>query len=142
MKAIGFSINKINIEKLEKLENLAINNQITFNSFEKEKSDLLKSGELFKLGFSYVLHYQDLEKNKGRKPEVSFEGFLVISLEKEESKEFQKSWKKKQIPQGATIPLYNLILKRCTVRALQLEEDVGLPTHINLPQISSKKPDQ
>jgi hypothetical protein len=139
MKILGFNLTKIHAEKLEKLENISINNQVSFINFEKEKVNVLKDSELFKLFFKYELHFQTPEKDKERSPEIHFEGSVLLSLDKEESKEFQKSWKKKQIPQTATIPLYNVILKRCTIRALQLEEDIGLPVHVSIPQISPKK---
>ena len=56
-------------------------------------------------------------------------------VDKDLSKEFIKLWKDKQIPKDRLIPLYNFILKKCSVRALQLEEDLNLQPHIPFPQV-------
>ena len=64
-----------------------------------------------------------------------------MSASKEDSKTLTKSWKKNEIPDGTKIPLFNVILKKCTTKALQLEEELLLPSHIPMPQLrpQSKK---
>mgnify|MGYP001576040919 FL=1 len=63
-------------------------------------------------------------------------------VDKELSKEFIKSWKNKEIPKDRMINLYNFILKKCSVRALQLEEDLNLQPHIPFPQVKQQVQNQ
>ena len=114
----------------------SVNTDVTFNSVEKSKLDILKEEEALKLGFKFAVTYLDADnKSNENKNEISILGSLVLMVDKEVSKEFLKSWKDKQIPKDKMIPLYNFILKKCSVRALQLEEDLNLQPHIPFPQV-------
>lgn len=109
---------------------------------------MLKDAEAIKASFRFAIMFREPEKREQDKKseksdksenqnEVSFEGSILLALEKDEAKEFIKSWKKKEIPKDKVLPLYNFILKKCSVRALQLEEELGLPSHIPFPQIKN-----
>lgn len=135
MKVLGFNITKIKAEKEFKFTKSEVNTNITFTNVETEKIELLKDSEALKNHFKFTIEYTDGEKKEKGKNEVSFEGFLILSVSKDESKEFKKAWKKKEVPKDKMIPLYNLILKRCSIKALGLEEDLGLPAHIPMPQV-------
>ncbi|MEK6854726.1 MAG: hypothetical protein AABX73_00720 [Nanoarchaeota archaeon] len=140
MQTIGFNITKIHAERTENPNRASINNNIEFTNIEKEKIDILKDLEAIKIAFKYSLTYTNPEKKEAQNPEeklaeVFFEGFLILSLDKEKAKEFHKAWKKKQIPKTEVIPLYNTILKRCTIKAATLQEELGLPSHLKIPQL-------
>ncbi|MEK6915207.1 MAG: hypothetical protein AABW89_01540 [Nanoarchaeota archaeon] len=136
MKIIGFNLEHISGKKSAELKRYNINTDVTFNSVEKSKLDILKEEEALKLGFKFAVTYLDADnKSNENKNEISILGSLVLMVDKEVSKEFLKSWKDKQIPKDKMIPLYNFILKKCSVRALQLEEDLNLQPHIPFPQV-------
>ncbi|MBS3080367.1 hypothetical protein J4221_02770 [Candidatus Pacearchaeota archaeon] len=130
MKIIGFNLTKISVEKEEKPQrNVSINQNINIESINKEKipiSDLEALNIKFNLSIAYSENYAKLE----------FEGSLVILPEKDELKEFLDSWKNKKIPEKAKIPLFNFIMNKCNVKALYLEDELGLPLHIPMPRIS------
>ena len=108
-----------------------------FTNVEREKVELLRDTEAIKTSFKFAIFFKDPEKKLESQNEVSFEGSILLALEKEEAKEFLKAWKKKEVPKDKVLPLYNFILKKCSVRALQLEEELGLPSHIPFPQIKN-----
>jgi hypothetical protein len=45
-----------------------------------------------------------------------------------------KLWKKKEMPNAMRLPIFNFILRKCTAKALTLQDELGLPTHIPLPR--------
>ena len=57
-------------------------------------------------------------------------------------KGLQVGWNKdKKMPENFRMTLFNLILRKSSLKALQLEEEMNLPTHIQLPtlKIGDKK---
>ncbi len=139
MQVIGFNLTKILGEKTEHAPKLNVNAEIQFINLEKQKVDILKDSEAIKLSFKHGLNYKK-QDNKGKDiGEIIFEGNISLSVDKEESKEIMKSWKKKQLPQNATIFLYNFILKKCAPRSLAMQEELGLPSHIKIPRLDIKQ---
>ena len=148
MQVIGFNLTKIRAMKSKDFQRTPMNTSIEFTGFEKEKVEMLKDTEAAKINFKFSVTYEDSKKEeekqakkkeekeeKEKQGEVTFEGVLVLSVTKEEGKAMQKSWKKKQIPVNIQVPLYNFILKKCSIKAALIEEEIGLPTHIPTPQI-------
>jgi len=37
------------------------------------------------------------------------------------------------------VPLFNFIMNKCNIKALYLEDEMGLPLHIPLPKISTEQ---
>ena len=50
-----------------------------------------------------------------------------------------KGWKDKEIPEEFRIAIFNIILRKASVRALQLEEELNLPYHMPFPSIKSQE---
>lgn len=138
MQVIGFVFTKIMAERLptfKKLSGTSLN--VEFIELEKEEIALLEKKEPIKITFRASVTYENKEEKKPQKEaEILFEGHLILSAEKDESKDILKAWKKKELPNSFKVPLFNIILKRCTVKALQLEEEIGLPTHLPIPQLT------
>lgn len=151
MQVIGFNVQKILAERSPEFKKSNINTNIEFTDIDKEKLDLLKDAEALKFSFVFIITYDDAEKSQEKsqdKPqeekskdssskqgEIRFEGNILLSATKDEAKDITKSWKKKQIEDNFRIPLINFILKKCSVKALSLEEDLNLPIHIPFPRI-------
>jgi hypothetical protein len=144
MNIIGFNFTKITGEKSKTFKTpFSIDTNIEFTSIEKEKLTILKEVEPITASFKFSLNYIEIENDKGKKGqkqgEICFEGVLLLSANKEEAKDLLKSWKKNEIADPLRQPLFNTLLKRCTLRALPLEEELGLPLHINIPMLEFKK---
>lgn len=129
MRIIGFSFTKISAEKHKDLsEELKFNTKINFLSVESIKSDFLKiKEEVIKLVFSY-----DVDYDPGF-VKIEFKGEVLIAVEPKLAKELLKGWKDQQIPEEIKLIVFNLILRKSNAKALQLEEELGLPFHIPLP---------
>ena len=141
MKIAGYSLTDVKATKDPKFKRSAINTNIEFTNIEKENLEILKDSEALKASFKFSVNYKE-SPNKDEKnnlAEVSYGGVLLLSVSKDESKEFIKSWKKKEVPKTMVLPLYNFILKKCSIKALQMEEDMGLPPHMPLPQVQPQK---
>ncbi len=140
MQIIGFNFKKILALKSPDFKRSSINTNIEFKDVNKEKLELFKEEEALKVSFIFTVEYKDAEDKETKHGEISYEGDILLSTNKEESKEILKSWKKKQLPDNIRLLLINFIIKRCSIRALSLEEDLGLPVHIPFPQV--QKPQQ
>ena len=141
MQVIGFNFTKIYAERtLEQLQPSAINTNIEFINMVPETIALLKDQEALKITFKFSVVYNDSsQKKEVKQGEAVFEGVIVIATPRGQTKELIKGWKKKDLPSDFQLPLFNLILRRCTPKALDLEDQVGLPTHIPLPHLAPKQ---
>lgn len=131
MKLMGFNFTKINVEKMSNnLENLKLNTKIDISEISDVKSNLLKTkDEIISVRFSYGIFYDpDVAK-------IEFEGGILLALDSKKAREVLKQWKDKKIPDDFRLNVFNLILKKSSLRALQLEEELNLPTHFPLPSL-------
>lgn len=132
MRALGFNFTKISVEKLKELkeikENIKINTGIDILDLKeveehilKTKDDLIEAKFVYKI--NYIPEYAKLE----------FEGRIIIATDQKITKNIIKEWKKKKLPEEFRILLFNIILKKISLRALSLEEELNLPLHIPMP---------
>lgn len=144
MKIVGFNFSKILAERVNNLVNPSVTNNVTFTNLKKDKLDLLKDEEVLKLSFKYSLLYSNKSDAKEINEEdkdavVLFEGSILISALKDEAKEFEKSWKKKQVPESKVVPLYNIIFKKCGAKAIPLQDELQIPSpFLKVPQAKVK----
>ena len=136
MKIIGFNLTKILVEKKETQEGkIQISQNIDIKDLIKDKI-LISNEEILNLKFHFVIDYSN---NLGN---IEFDGFLVILPEKNELKEFLKSWKDRKIPDELRVPLFNFIMSKCNIKALTLEDEIGLPFHIPMPRVNPQEEKQ
>lgn len=134
MKAIGLNFTKISAEKFEgKVSGIDVD--IKFTDFEKKDIKILDE-ETLAVNFSFVVNYTKEKEESIAK--INFVGTILLSVTKEESKEVLKEWKKKEVNSGVKAFLINLIIKRCTIKALDLEDQLGLPPHLPFPKAQAK----
>jgi len=133
MKIIGFNLTKICIERKEKIEReLKISQNIDIKDITKEKA-LVSNEEVLKVTFDFTIDYS----NDAAK--IEFKGNIIILPEKEETKKILKSWKHKKFEDEFRVPLFNFIMSKCNIKALSLEDELFLPSHIQMPRISPNK---
>jgi hypothetical protein len=138
MKLLGFNFDKISIEKLSgKLENLKIDTQIDIPEIKSVDSDLFKIKEdLLGIRFVFKINYE---------PEcakVELLGNLLLSVDSKTSKDVLKQWKEKKMPDDFRVTLFNLILRKSSLQALKLEEELNLPLHLPFPSIRMSEEDK
>lgn len=142
MKIIGFSFEEISGKKATEIRQSTINTDIVFDNVEKAKIEIVKDEEALRIAFTFKVTYKDSENKITQTNEVLCKGSLLLMVSKDESKEFIKLWKSKQVPKDKIVPLYNFILRKCSLKALSLEEDLGLQPHIPFPHIRNQPQDK
>jgi hypothetical protein len=128
MRVVGFNLSKITAEKLkDSAESLKFNTKIDIPSIAPFKSDFLKSkDELLAVEFVYTVLYE---------PEfakIEFKGSIVLSVEPKVAREILKGFKDKISSDDFRVFILNIIFRKANIRALQIEDELGLPPHIPL----------
>ena len=145
MKTIAFNFTKVLAERPKKFKTgYRMSTNISFLNIEKEENAQEKEdAELIRVSFNYSVVYEIENEAKGSENsgEVSLTGFIMLIASKKEAKDLLDAWEKKEIPNTFKVQLFNLILRKCSVRALQMEEEMGLPLHMPLPQVRVGKKD-
>lgn len=144
MKVIGFGFDKLHANRYDSYNgksNKTTNIEIT-NVVKEDLPFNATDSESYRISFRFEINYFDAEAKKETKVgEVAIEGFINLLMEEDKAKDLVKSWKKKELVEGVKQPLFNLILRKCTTKALELEENVNLPSHIPIPQLRLGKKD-
>jgi len=129
IKLLGFNFIKLSVEKNPEFKgNHSIESNIDIKSIEKHKIELLKD-EAVKVNFNFVLNYKELGK-------VEIFGDLLLMLDEKTKKEVLEEWKDKKLPNNIRVLILNIILQKSSLKALQLEEELGLPFHMQMPRLS------
>lgn len=131
MKIAGFNLNKISIEKKHSdYKDLKINTNVDIKDIKEADADFLKNNEKFvNVAFGYTVNYNpDCAK-------VEITGSVLLVLNKDEAKDVLKEWENKKLSENLKIPLFKYIVTKTTIKALNLEDDMNLPLHINLVNI-------
>lgn len=134
MKIVGFNYTKVSAERVAKWQPVKkINTNIQFTDLIKDEAEAPKDVEVLRVVFKFDVAYEP--KNAS----VSLEGYVFLALSPNESKEAMKQWsKKKEVTEEIRNTVVKLIWKKCNLKAFQLEEELNIPTHLQLPQISFK----
>ncbi len=136
MRIIGFTLQKISIERKKDIKGkLEIKSDMHIEDVEKENIDI--AGDILKFSYIYQINYEPSYA------EIIFKGtVLVVPDKSEDIKKVLKEWKKKKMPDEIRVFLFNFIMAKCNLKALQLEEDLALPPHIPLPRITPQQTQQ
>jgi len=136
MKVLGFNFNKMSAERFPQKSSegaLKLGTDIVILEINPVNSDLFNTKDEF-LGvkFSYTINYNpDYAK-------IEFLGEIVISLDSKEAKEVLKEWKNKKLLEDFKIFVFNIILKKSNLKALELEDEMNLPLHLPLPSVKKE----
>ena len=129
LKLIGAKLTKINAERIPDFSGkLEIKTNIKIISLEKIK----ETKDTLKLLYEFKIDYGELGK-------ILIEGILFLSGDQKKIKEILKFQKEKQYNSPEYVAITNLIIQKASIKAFELEEELGLPIHIKLPTLSVKK---
>ncbi len=129
LKLIGSKFTKLSAERKPNFTGkLTLNTNIKVKDLEKteEVKDTLK--------VSY-----DFEVDYGELGGVNVEGTLFISTNPKLIKELLKAWNNKKFDTPEHIHITNFIIQKASIKAFELEDELGLPIHIRLPTLGAKK---
>ena len=133
MQIIGFNLKKESIERFEQKQEkkdlkIEIKTNIDITEIKEEKIDISKDKEVLGFRFNFDIIYEP------KVADINFQGNVLLLITPEQSKDIQKKWKKQLIDDNVRLLIFNTILTKCNIRALQLEEDFALPCHVPLPR--------
>ena len=133
MRIIGFNLTRVLSERKENLEKeVKVTQNINIKEITKENIPISKE-EALKVAFKFIIEYSS------ESAKIEFDGNIILLPEKEETKKIIKSWKSKKLDDEFRIPLFNFIMAKCNIKALNAEDELGLPPHIQMPRISLKQ---
>lgn len=135
MKIIGFNFDKIHIEKIsDERKDLKINTNVDITDVKSSKQKLFQTKEeVIEIKFSYEVDYSpDIAK-------ISLSGHVVLLIDSKTAKNFVKEWKNKKLPEEHRLIIFNVIMKKSNLKAIQLEDEMNLPLHISLPSVKEMK---
>ena len=126
IKLIGAKITKINAERNPNFDGkIELKTNIKIQKLEKIK----ESKEAVKIEYVFDVDYTNLGK-------ISIEGTLFLSSEPKKIKELIKLQKEQKLNTPEYIAITNLIIQKASIKAFELEEELGLPIHIKFPTVN------
>ncbi len=135
MKILGFNFTKVAIEKFsDKFQDLKVNTNIDVKEITEIDNNMLKSSNnLLGVKFANNFNYDP------KIAKIEFEGTILLEVEKDKSQKILENWKTKKLESDFKMPLFNLILRKSSIKALQFEDEFNLPLHAPLPSLTEKK---
>lgn len=130
IKLAGFKYLKISSERSEAFDgNLKITPGINIKSIEKVKGS---KQELLSIEFVFNVDYNGLGK-------IELLGKLYLLVDAKTLKEAIDGWENKKLDNEINMIILNVIMQKAAIKALILEEEMGLPPHIRLPKLQAGK---
>jgi len=136
MSVVGFNFTRITAEKKGKPKGkINIRNNLSIKDVKAEEVAVTADDrEGVRVSFEFNSSYD---------PDIGSIQLLadVLLLENQEKKKaIMDTWnEKKNIPSEFIEPLFNLVLRRCNVKALVLAEDLRLPSPIQMGKVKMKE---
>jgi hypothetical protein len=136
MKIIGFVISKILVERKNSVQGkIEIKSDLNIDDIRKDEINISEKPSL-NFDFSFSLNYSpDIAK-------LEIKGSVITIDDKDEAKEILKEWKKKKFTHEVRLSLFNFIMNKCNIKAIQLEDELGLPLHIPFPKLAPANQEQ
>jgi hypothetical protein len=138
IKFVGFNFKKISVEKNKEIKKgVTVSQNVEIKYIKDQKSDLFSNNNLIYFEYEFKINY-----NPEYAQLVFSGGILAIIENKDLLKQIKDQWKEKKVPEDVRLILMNAIFSKCNLKALQLEEDLNLPSHFPFPKISKHSKDQ
>ena len=116
------------------MDNLKIETSINLDSIEELKNESMKTkDDLLDIKFNYIISYSP------KIAKIELAGKMVLAIDSKKGKEILKTWKDKKLDDDVRLALFNGILMKSNVKAIQLEDEMGLPLHFKLPSLKAPK---
>jgi hypothetical protein len=134
LRLIGFNYTKINVERDQKEGKISLKSALDIKEIKKSDIEALSLSSI-NVKFSFSLEYENLGS-------ILLEGIIALTGEKEFLEEIEKQWKDKKLSDDLKMIILNLIMQKCSLKALELEDEFNLPYHIQIPKLSLGKQDK
>ena len=116
MKILGLNFTKLNAEKFSvETKGVKIGTHIYLSEIREVKADFFSSKErVLGIKFSYEIDY---EPNFAK---IKLAGNILVSTDETNFNKILEGWKEKNLPDDFRLSIFNLILKKSSLKALQL----------------------
>jgi len=134
MPVVGFTYTKIFVEKKDRLkpEDKIINN-VNLVKVEEEKRSFGDGKSLLNFQFQFTVEY-------GKAGKLELDGSLLYMNDPKEIKAILSEWEKEgKLRTSISAEIFNSILFKCNIKALQLADDLSLPAHFRVPLLRPKQ---
>lgn len=129
MKIIGFNINEISAKRNKSTkEQVQLKTGINIDEISEEDINITNQKGL-KLSFTFKIEYSP------EVAEILIKGSVLLLDDKNDSKKILKDWKNKIFDHPIKLSLLNFIMSKCNLKAISLEDEIGVPIHIPLPKL-------
>lgn len=129
---LAFNYTKISGQKYPDFKGkLEVNPHINILSIEKQELNVIKQDAL-KVVFLFNIKYKDLA-------DIFLEGEMVLKVDSKTFKETLKGWKDKTLDSEIQTIILNIVMQKASIRAMELEDEMGLPIHIRIPRLEVSK---
>ena len=127
-KVVGFNLLKISVERKPKVEKFGIDANLKMTDIRRTKISVGRGKEVLAFSFEYSIIYRE------NVAKLIFVGNVLVLTDNKLAKQIAKDWdNNKNVEKGIRTGVYNVIFQKCNIKALQLEEDIGLPLHMAMP---------
>ncbi|MEM1535076.1 MAG: hypothetical protein QW199_01305 [Candidatus Pacearchaeota archaeon] len=124
MPILNIFFTKISAEREQRIGNVKVSARL--NLKDPEESELkIENKKVLVFPFEFELDY---EKNA----KIILAGYLNYAEEKKRAEEILKGWKKEK---ELSKLIFNFILTKCNLKALLIEDQLGLPYHLPMPKL-------
>jgi len=133
VRVLGFNYTQISVERNPDFEGeVKVKSNINISNIEKFKAKITKQDAL-KVSFESNIDYGELGK-------VVLKGSMIVTADSKSLKETLSAWKEKR-PNELQITIMNIIIQKTSIKSIQLEEEIGLPVHLQniFPKIKTKQ---
>ncbi len=130
---IGFNFRKINIERKKTLvQGMKVRYDMDIGKvYEQKISMVTGNNKALGFDFEFKIAYGSEIAN------LEIYGCVTYLLSADEAKNALDTWaKSKKLPKSVSVPIINVILDKCNIKALELEQDLALPTHLPMPSVN------
>ena len=132
LKLLAARFTKISAIRTEDFEGkLSMNTGIKIESIKDTEDE----NDAVKVSYTFEVDYKELGS-------IGISGYLFVGAEKKTVKNLVKSWEEKKFDTDEHAAITNIILQKASIKAFELEEEMGLPIHIRLPTVSINQEEQ
>lgn len=143
MVVIGFNLKKLLVERKGIVRgSLKVNTRMNILNLKKEEIKLVAAKDVLNFSFEFIINYTSIVDHKGNVADLVFEGEILYLVDPKDTKKILDDWKKKEIREDIKLRVLNTILTKCNLKALILEDELGLPPHIRLPRFDKKEKEE
>ena len=135
MPFIGFNFEKLSAERYKEVKgDIKIKHNLNIVDVKDHKVSLDKKQEVLKFDFEFNLEYTP---NIGK---INIKGSMLYTENVKKLKEIKQEWEKsKKLPNEIFAGLFNTILAKSNIKALELSQEINLPPHLPLPRIDQQQ---